>query len=834
MASMEKGFNILDPFGIGKAANTPTADRTGLQKLVVGTKEPTGTSMPTPSSPKAGARAAFDWNPYRVGGATREDSFTGMNPEFSGSLQTMVEAMPPEIREKFMVTSGYRSPEKQAELYAAKLKENNGDHAKTRRMVAPAGKSQHNHGSAADLKYADDDVKDWVHANAKAYGMHFPMSWEPWHIEPIGARAMRGDSTSQPIEPEKKSDLHGIANDLSTTAREARMFAMESRKPGDPIGTYDPVGVNPGFTSRLGGGGPQQAGVPSNVGAPPGPKGPIMPDGKPVPNPAAPAPAAAEPGPAGATAPPAGPGGLRGLSDKLSNALFPNQENPREKMGQMLSSLGVGLGQMAQGQGVDLQPYFNNIADNKAAGAAAAAKAEETRFSQQMQIEQLRISDRNATIGERSANLAETRAIMENMPGGGVFTPEQLDIFEADAGFQDFIPMLRAGGEGGAAIRQKGIEGIMDVLEERREKISETPQLGNMLTSAREAQATGDYTNLTSALDNYDGDATTLGHILKTAGLQPTTAMANSEFAAKMKKENPEVYEELLRQQNASGGISESAAVRNDREFSEKALTTMTKTVTDNLQTARTLSKMKALATAELNGDKKSLAGFNKSVGSWLSSAKQLMPGAAEQFEKSTGFSIDHITEQNKADATLGLVVAQQMLKGQGTVTDGERQRIMDSIVQGDMTPETRLEAIATLETLAAIDKAMAAKFTQFHENVGADGVGWGGGRVKHSKLTREGAAMAEEFGRVAGKISAHNNRKKGSYADDYIVPETRAEQEALLAELAPIMTQAQYDEWGHLVPKTAHSTGARTYWQLDDGKGPPKFMNGSNPYNFE
>ena len=60
-----------------------------------------------------------------------------------------------------------------------------GSAAKARKWVAPPGKSQHNHGNAADLRYANDAARKWAHENAARFGLHFRMGNEPWHIEPI-------------------------------------------------------------------------------------------------------------------------------------------------------------------------------------------------------------------------------------------------------------------------------------------------------------------------------------------------------------------------------------------------------------------------------------------------------------------------------------------------------------------------------------------------------------------------------------------------------------------------------------------------------------------------
>lgn len=124
---------------------------------------------------------------FATGGATRPDSFTGMQPDFSSALGQLFASAPPEIKNSLLVSSGYRSPERQAQLWSDALNKY-GSASEARKWVAPPGNSQHNKGNAADLKYASAAAREWAHANAGAYGLAFPLSNEPWHIELSTAR----------------------------------------------------------------------------------------------------------------------------------------------------------------------------------------------------------------------------------------------------------------------------------------------------------------------------------------------------------------------------------------------------------------------------------------------------------------------------------------------------------------------------------------------------------------------------------------------------------------------------------------------------------------------
>lgn len=146
----------------------------------------------------------WDWSPYLIGGGTRSDAMSGLSPEFSAALQSMFSSAPADIQSNLRVNSAYRSPEVQERLWNEALVKY-GTPELARKWVAPPGKSQHNHGNAADLKYLSPEAQAWAHANAKTYGLAFPLSNENWHIELAGARG--GDAHAAP----KKLD-YGIEN----------------------------------------------------------------------------------------------------------------------------------------------------------------------------------------------------------------------------------------------------------------------------------------------------------------------------------------------------------------------------------------------------------------------------------------------------------------------------------------------------------------------------------------------------------------------------------------------------------------------------------------------
>lgn len=134
-----------------------------------------------------------NWAPYSIGGATRPDSFTGMVPEMQSNLWQFMQAADAALGPGLQVYSGYRSPELQAQLYNNALNKYGSPEA-ARKWVAPPGRSRHNTGQAADLKFngvrldQSPEAAAWVRENASNYGLDVPMSWEPWQVELAGAR----------------------------------------------------------------------------------------------------------------------------------------------------------------------------------------------------------------------------------------------------------------------------------------------------------------------------------------------------------------------------------------------------------------------------------------------------------------------------------------------------------------------------------------------------------------------------------------------------------------------------------------------------------------------
>ena len=170
---------------------------------------------------------------------------SGINPEFGQNLKKFLDdarAAGHDIE----IYSGYRTPERQAQLWQQALaKYGSADAA--RRWVAPPGHSMHNKGLAADLRYGDSGAASWAHSNASKYGLRFRMGNENWHIEPsngaLGTQ-LAGDVGAAPGVGPQEENMSGLYGTTGTYGGNPMMLGgMGFGIPGLPMG----IPMFPGF-----------------------------------------------------------------------------------------------------------------------------------------------------------------------------------------------------------------------------------------------------------------------------------------------------------------------------------------------------------------------------------------------------------------------------------------------------------------------------------------------------------------------------------------------------------------------------------------------------------
>lgn len=121
--------------------------------------------------------------PLAPTGGANQPAAGALPQGLDSAFQTAINQLIAASGGKVWINSGYRSPERQAELFAAAVKKY-GSEAAARKWVAPPGRSRHNMGIAADL---GGDM-NLAASLAPQFGLYRPMDYEPRHWELQGSR----------------------------------------------------------------------------------------------------------------------------------------------------------------------------------------------------------------------------------------------------------------------------------------------------------------------------------------------------------------------------------------------------------------------------------------------------------------------------------------------------------------------------------------------------------------------------------------------------------------------------------------------------------------------
>ncbi|MQT13638.1 phage tail length tape measure family protein [Segnochrobactrum spirostomi] len=197
---------MADLFGGGRGANDNSRAANDNGAGLPGAVARSVTGAAATGTTAAGAQAAA-WT------ATTG----GLNPEFGRRLEAMIsDASSSGL--KIGITSGFRSTERQAQLWADAVAKY-GSESAARKWVAPPGSSNHNRGLAADLSYSSADARSWAHDNAGRYGLSFPLDNEAWHVEPLGLRSAQGGGSAAEAVDALARSARDASSGLGTLGR---------------------------------------------------------------------------------------------------------------------------------------------------------------------------------------------------------------------------------------------------------------------------------------------------------------------------------------------------------------------------------------------------------------------------------------------------------------------------------------------------------------------------------------------------------------------------------------------------------------------------------------
>lgn len=263
-----RGPDVVNLLRSSKATGGPAA-----QAKEASAAPHTASSVPAESKPPgeggkprsaAPAGSAPPGNPGDLSSATQVQSgvdVKGIQPTLAGRVAAAAADFKAKTGKKLMITSGFRSNEKQKELWDAKLAANGGNVEATRKMVAepaaPLGNgrgSQHMIGLAIDINSKGESGLNvlagprtkstgWL----ESFGLTRPVNNEDWHVQLLGTPAtpdnpdkpgapvtvVSKDGATDPSTGEKKPlpKAAAIADAKPTTTPPAAPTAMPSPPP---------------------------------------------------------------------------------------------------------------------------------------------------------------------------------------------------------------------------------------------------------------------------------------------------------------------------------------------------------------------------------------------------------------------------------------------------------------------------------------------------------------------------------------------------------------------------------------------------------------------------
>tara|TARA_R100000664_G_C2757512_1_gene145799 strand:+ start:1430 stop:2155 length:726 start_codon:yes stop_codon:yes gene_type:complete len=192
----------------------------------------------------------------------KSESHLNLDPKFSPALLKFLKASK-DAGHDIDIYSGYRTLDHQKRLFEDAVKKYGSPEA-ARKWVAPPGKSKHNYGLAADLKYGTDKAQEWAHKNAEKYGLHFRMGHEPWQIELMETKSDKPNETNEKAsevmdektkEEQKESPFSSyMMKDIPYV--DTRITLVQSDTPSDVAGVVEDVmtdeWTNKSFAKMLG------------------------------------------------------------------------------------------------------------------------------------------------------------------------------------------------------------------------------------------------------------------------------------------------------------------------------------------------------------------------------------------------------------------------------------------------------------------------------------------------------------------------------------------------------------------------------------------------------
>lgn len=516
------------------------------------------------------------------------------------------------------------------------------------------------------------------------------------------------------------------------------------------------------------------------------------------------------------------------FGDKLAAKLFPNAENPTERLKTTLGALSTGLSQMSHGQPVDLQPYFANIAHRKqqAQAAEAASALQQQEQANKDRNYQLEVAKHNRNLANDALNAYEAQ--FKNAGQPIPFSRDQLNewIEGDDPTRKMAAEMIMSGNEHGV---EKGIQMLKEyeMLEaEERAAKSSNPNMRRAINALSDPGASSD--EVGAALEGMDSDE--IQTALDVAGRDAASIQKPKLYKWALKNDPDLAYalEETTRMDRGIGESPREIAVREDADRLREAVNTDSKArraATPQLSAMRGITHdliLEDIDTSQANGLAVSAVNILRQFGGGE---------LAHTVEDYFGVDAVAFSRLENIDKTIMMLLAKPAMSNTGTLSDSDMRNMADTIARGDADNATRMYVLNKLETSLKLDKIIA-------ESLEADMAGryendknFIGVRRNHNKMSEEASAIAAELNRASDGIT---RMRYSDQSDLFYMPDMT--KTARLNEISPELTPAQYAtfksairsvpaeyEGGKLVREAytpwirVNADGTRTYMINDD-----------------
>lgn len=497
--------------------------------------------------------------------------------------------------------------------------------------------------------------------------------------------------------------------------------------------------------------------------------------------------------------------GSMGIMEKLGRMVYPDADDPEDSFKKLIGGLGVGLGQMSAGEPVDLQPYFANIAAQK------QAIIDGERAERQAELD-YEISSRNADTARMNAEAAAARLQFDQQKENyditqeraPVFSVETLEGYAADPATKGFVDMMRSDN---AEARKEGVQGLrqhlVDAAKARTDGDNSSGH-GELFEAVANGAPPEEVANIAQ---RHSIPMEDISKAYNTLGKTPTADMRELEQYQNDLVNNParaRLQEKMWQHQI---GVDETPREKEDRQYAMSVLDQYDK---NSLTSSRILAELATMegTTNRLIEEGVDSGAFNEAFTGIADTLRSLVGSEATAFiEEVVGTDSIGFANLTQSEKALALLVAQPLMEGGGSISDGEREAMLKMIARGNTSHETRLEIIQRMRATYVIDQIIAE---QYGTQLGDD---YSKARKLKSSIEQMGAAAVPELARANQAAVGIKNMNKRSLPgfERYrkMTPQQLAKQQS------PILTQRQYDTFKKAIP--ANKAGKRLWAKLDE-----------------